>query len=194
MGKTKRSQATPQIVLGRKTCIKWPRNLREFFEKERSVGMSLKSTCSCVVKRTASATEVSGRSVHSVHKEFITQNGGLLTPLKRYLSSSLQINPDEFDQEVIRHMVHVFMKERSTPHSLQCLKEGRKSAFLRGRFCLWRVLHRMGFSYRREETHLNRDVYSYILASYSKKQTRKQNNCNTWTKHGLIDITQTSCV
>ena len=70
--------------------------LGSFFEKERSVGMSLKR--SCVVERTASATGVSIRSVRNVHKEFIAQDGTLLTPLKRYASSRVRVNPDEFDR------------------------------------------------------------------------------------------------
>jgi hypothetical protein len=106
-------------------------SVRQFFEKERSVGMSLKR--SCVVERTATATGVSVRSVRNIHKEFASQDGALLTPLKRYSSSRVRINPDEFDREVIHHVVHSFY------------------AFPGGRYCLWRVLHEMGFSYKKKD-------------------------------------------
>ena len=41
------------------------KNVRQLFEKERSVGMSLKR--SCVIQRTAAATAVSIRTVNYIH-------------------------------------------------------------------------------------------------------------------------------
>ena len=80
-------------------------NVRQFFEKERSAGMCLKRSCG--MERTAPATGISVRSVRNVHTEFLSQDGALLTPLKRY-AAALRVNPDKSDQEVIRRVVHVF--------------------------------------------------------------------------------------
>jgi hypothetical protein len=121
-------------------------SVRQFFEKERSVGMSLKR--SCVVERTATATGVSVRSVRNIHKEFASQDGALLTPLKRYSSSRVRINPDEFDREVIRHVVHSFYARKEYPTLAMVLSKVKEECtFPGGRYCLWRVLHEMGFSY-----------------------------------------------
>ena len=79
--------------------------------------MSLKQ--SCVVERTAAATGISIRAVNNMQKEFISQDGTLLIPLKRYAASRVRINPDEFDREVIRRTVHVFTHVKNTQHSPQ---------------------------------------------------------------------------
>ena len=125
-------------------------NVRQFFEKERSVGMSLKR--SCVVERTASATGISIRSVRNVHKEFIAQDGTLLTPLKRYASSRVHVNPDEFDRETIRRVVHDFYTNKEYPTLSAVLEKVKEQCvFPAGRYCLWRVLHDMGFTYKKKD-------------------------------------------
>jgi hypothetical protein len=72
-----------------------------------------------VVERTAAATGVSVRSVRNIHKEFQLQDGTLLTPVKQYAASRVRV--------------------------LEKLKE--ECSFPGGRYCLWRVLCDMGFSF-----------------------------------------------
>ena len=125
-------------------------SVREFFEKEKSVGMSLKR--SCVVERTAAATGVSVRSVRNIHNEFSAHSGTLLTPLKRYSASRVRINPDNFDREVIRRVVHGFYERKEYPTLSSVLERVKQECtFPGGRFCPWRVLHEMGFNYKKKD-------------------------------------------
>ena len=144
-------------------------NVRQFFEKERSVGMSLKR--SCVVERTASATGISIRSVRNVHKEFIAQDGTLLTPLKRYAPSRVRVNPDEFDREIIRRVVHDFYTNKEYPTlsavlekvKEQCVFPAGRSAF-GGFYMIWGLPTRKRMennSYTRDVTYLNTDIHTY---------------------------------
>lgn len=120
-------------------------NVRQFFEKERTVGMSLKR--SSVVERTAAATGISVRSVRNIHKEMLSQDGTLLTPLKRYSASRIRINIDEFDREIIRRDFYA-RKEYPTISTVQVKEE---CTFPGGMFCLWKVLHKMGFNYKKKD-------------------------------------------
>ena len=123
-------------------------NVRQYFEKERSVGMSLKR--SCVVERTMSATGISIRNVRNVHKEFIAQDGTLLTPLKRYVR--VRVNPDEFDRETIRRVVHDSYTNKEYPTLSAVLEKVKEQCvFPAGRYSLWRVLHDMGFTYKKKD-------------------------------------------
>ena len=74
--------------------------------KERSVGMWHKR--SRVVARTAAATGVSVSSIHNIRKGCLSQGGEILIPLKTYVASHVHVNPDEFDREVICHVVMHF--------------------------------------------------------------------------------------
>ena len=125
-------------------------NVRQFFEKERSVGMSIKR--SCVVERTAAATGVSVRTVKYINKEITSQDGTLLTPLKRYSASRVRINPDEFDREIIRRVVHEFYVRKEYPTLAAVLEKVKEECrFPGGRYCLWRVLREMGFNYKKKD-------------------------------------------
>ena len=162
MGKTKKATSSSKAP-GDEGCKKtWKRSAaiitdkincgecENFFKKERSVGMCLKR--SQVVERTAAATGVSVRSVRNIHKEFQLQDGTLLAPVKRYAASRVHVNPDAFDEEVIRRVVLTFYarKEYTTLSTvLEKLKE--ECSFPGGRYCLWRVLCDMGFSYKTKD-------------------------------------------
>ena len=122
-------------------------NVRQLFEKD---GMSLKR--SCVVERTSAATGVSVRSVKYIHKELTSQDGTLLTPLKRYSASRVRINPDELDREIIRRVVHDFYVRKEYPTLSAVLEKVKEECvFPGGRYCLWRVLREMGFNYKKKD-------------------------------------------
>ena len=122
-------------------------NVRQFFEKERRTGKSIKRMQ--VLERTAEAT---GISVRSVWSEFIDCEGKFFTPVKRYAMSRVRVNPDSFDREVIRRAVHAFYEKKEYP-TLSCIlmKVKEDSAFPGGRFCLWRILKEMGFTYKKRQ-------------------------------------------
>ena len=103
-----------------------------------------------VVERTAEATGISVRSVLNIHSEFIDCEGKLFTPVKRYAMSRVRVNPDSFDREVIPRAVHAFYEKKEYP-TLSCilLKVKEDCAFPGGRFCLWRILKEMGFTYKK---------------------------------------------
>ena len=50
--------------------------------------------------------------------ELVSRDGELLTPLKRYSTSRVRINPDGFDREVIHQVVHGFYERKE--YSVQC--------------------------------------------------------------------------
>ena len=60
-------------------------NVRLFFEKERVCRSTIRRTN--VVERTAQATGVSKTTVKKIHKEYLSLEGQLLTPMKRYAIS-----------------------------------------------------------------------------------------------------------
>ena len=121
-------------------------NVRQFFEKERSVDMCLKR--SCVVERTAAATGISVRSVRNIHNEFLSQDGKLLTPRKRYSTSRIRINTDGFDREIICRAFYARKEYPTLSAVLEKVKE--ECSFPGGRYCLWRVLNEMGFNYKKD--------------------------------------------
>ena len=152
-------------------------NVRQFFEKERSVDMCLKR--SCVVERTAAATGISVRSVRNIHNEFLSQDGKLLTPRKRYSTSRIRINPDGFDREIIRRAFYARKEYPTLSAVLEKVKE--ECSFPGGRYCLWRVLNEMGFNYKkktasnlymREVTYLNRDTHTYSAFLNTDEKTK----------------------
>lgn len=68
--------------------------------------------CSNVAERTAKATGISRRTVQRVHAKFIGGNGHFFTPVKLYSVSRIRINPDSFDRDVIRRVVHGFYERK----------------------------------------------------------------------------------
>ena len=113
-------------------------------------GMCLKR--SCVAERTAAATGVSTRIVHNIRKELVSHDGELLTLLKRYSTSRVRINPDSFDREAIRRVVHGFYERKEYPTLCALLEKVKEEcSFLGGRYCLWRILRQMGFNYKKRD-------------------------------------------
>ena len=125
--------------------------VRQHFEKEREQGGPIKM--SCVVERTAVATGLAVRTVFSIHKEFISCDEHFLTPVKRYASSRVRINPDSFDRAVIRRVVHGFYLRKEYPTLSKVLGKVKEAcSFPGGKFCLWRVLWEMGFAYIKRDS------------------------------------------
>ena len=105
------------------------------------------------MKRTAEATGVSERSIRDIHKQCITQESQLLTPVKRYSISRIRINPDTFDREAIRRLVHDFYTRKEYPTISAVLDKAQQlCGFPGGRYCMWRVLQEMGFTYKKRDT------------------------------------------
>ena len=86
--------------------------VRQHFE-EREKGRPSKMLC--VVERTAIATGLAVRTVFNIHKEFTSCDGHLSTPIKKYASSRVRINPDSFDRVVIRRVVRKFYLRKEYP-------------------------------------------------------------------------------
>ena len=88
-------------------------NVQAFFEKEKACKPTINRMA--VAKRTAEATRLSERTVRDIHKEHVARDGQVLTPVKRYTASRIRINPDTFDREAIRRLVHAFYIRRKYP-------------------------------------------------------------------------------
>ena len=136
--------------------------------------MSLKR--SCVIQRTAAATGVSIRTVNYIHQEFTSQDGDLLTPRETYSASRVRINPDDFDREIIRRVVHDFYVRKEYPTLAAVLEKVKEvCGFPGGRYCLWRVLREMGFNYKKkdgkqfiyERADILEQRHTYILTTHS---------------------------
>ena len=126
-------------------------NVREFFEREKSKGSCIKRLS--VVDRTAEATGISARTTNRIHQEFISREGQLLTPVKRYGVSRIRINPDSFDRQAIRQVIHRFYIKKEYPTLAGVLDVVKDQCdFTGGRFCLWRLLREMGFSYKKRDS------------------------------------------
>ena len=81
-------------------------NVRPFFEKDKACKLTINRMA--VVKCTAEATGLSEKTVCDINKEHFACDGQLLTAVKRYIASRIRINPDTFDWEAIRRLVHAF--------------------------------------------------------------------------------------
>ena len=88
-------------------------NIRKFFEKEKVCRATI--NWMAVVKRMAKTTGLSEKTIRTIHKEFVACDGQLLTPVKRYMASHIRVNPDTFDREAIRWLVHGFYTRREYP-------------------------------------------------------------------------------
>lgn len=125
-------------------------NVRSFFEKEKVCRSTINRMA--VVKRTAEATGISERCVRDIHKEYVARDSELLTPVKRYSVSRIRINPDAFDREVIRRVVHGFYRSKEYPTITGILQKVKEQCgFPGGRYCMWRVLRDMGFTYKKRD-------------------------------------------
>ena len=114
-------------------------NVRQFFEKEKRKGSSIKRER--IVERTAEATGVSIRSVRNIHNEYISQEGKLLTLVKQYTTSRVRVNPDSFNKEVIGRTVHSFYTQQQYPILTTILAKLKEDGvFGGGTFCVWKVL------------------------------------------------------
>ena len=126
-----------------------------------------------VVKRTAEATGLSERTIRDIHKEHVARDGQLLTPVKRYTTSQIRINPDTFDREAIRRLVHAFYIRREYPTIAAVLEKAKEECgFPGGRFCLWRVLKEMGFTYKKRDNKKYIYEQTHILTDYTQTETR----------------------
>ncbi len=97
-----------------------------------------------VMERTAAATGVSVITI----KRIVC--GQFLTPARRYAASRIRVNPDSFDQGVIRRVVHSFYERKEYPTVSGVLEKIKEQCgFPGGRFCMWRVLREMGYSYKK---------------------------------------------
>ncbi len=130
--------------------------MRQWFEEEKS-----RQRCTLrnrVLERTSRATGVSERSVRSIHSEYVRNDSHFLTPVKRYAVSRIRVNPDAFDRAALRCTVHEFYDRREySTLDLVLFAAKEKGIFDGGKWCLWRTLHDMGFSY----TKCNRKRYIY---------------------------------
>ena len=83
--------------------------------------MSLKR--SGVIQTTAVATGVSIKTVNYIHTEFTSQDGDLLTPLKRYSTSHVCNNPnDVLTEKLFVGWSMISICTKSTLHWLQSWK------------------------------------------------------------------------
>ena len=119
-----------------------------------------------VVKRTADATGLSEKTIQTIHKKFIACDGQFLTPVKRYMACRIRQNPDAFNREAIRRLVHRFYTRRECPILDVVLKKTREECgFPGGRFCLWRLLRQLGFTYKtcdNEQTNILEQRQTYL--------------------------------
>ena len=154
-------------------------NVWAFFEKEKACKSTINRMA--VVKRTAEATGLSERTIRDIHKEHVARDGQL-TPVKRYTTSRIRINPDTFDREAIRRLVHAFYIKREYPTIAAVLEKAKEECgFPGGRFCLWRVLKEMGFTYKKrdnkkyiyEQTNILEQRHTYLQTIRKLRQEHK---------------------
>ena len=113
--------------------------VRQFFEKEKRKESSIMRER--FIEGTAEAIGLSIRSVFNIHNRYIPWEGKLLTPVKRYTTSRVYLNPDPFNKEVIQCTVHSSYTQRQNSTLTTILAKLKEDGVFRGdRFCLWKVL------------------------------------------------------
>ena len=75
-----------------------------------------------------------------------------MMPVKRYGVSRIRINPNLFDREIIRRIIHNIYCRKESPTLCSVLEKVKEEfGFPGGKFCLWRVLKEMGYSYKKKD-------------------------------------------
>ena len=75
-----------------------------------------------------------------------------MMPVKRYGVSRIRINPNLFDREIIRRIIHNVYCRKEYPTLCSVLEKIKEEfGFPGGRFCLWGVLKEMGYSYKKKD-------------------------------------------
>ena len=124
-----------------------------------------------VVKRTAEPTGLSEKTIRTIHTESISCDGQLLTPLKSYMVSRIRVNPDAFDREAIRWLVHGFYTRREYPILNGVVEKAKEECgFPGGRFCLLQLFQQLGFTYKNVT----------IRSIFTNRQTYWNKNRNTY--------------
>ena len=86
----------------------------------------------------------------------------------------------------VRRLVHAFYIRRKYPTITAVLEKAREECgFPGGRFCFWRVLKGMGFTYIQEtrqqkihvRTHKHTGTKTHILVHYTQTETRTYKPC-----------------
>ena len=127
--------------------------VRRFFELEKERGYYIKR--SLPAERTSEATGISRRTIDKIHREYLACDGQILTPMKRYAASRIRINPDSFDKAIIRRLVHQLYEAKVYPTLTNVLAKAKEEInFPGGRFCMWRVLRDLGFTYKKRDTRI----------------------------------------
>ena len=103
-------------------------------------------------KKTAEATGFTVRSVNRIlgKKRSLEDDDTFPSPTKRYKKTRERVDVDSFDVDAIRRTIHDFYDRKEYPtidRLLQVLKE--KELFKGERYCLWRLLKRIGFRYKK---------------------------------------------
>ena len=140
------------------------RVIDSFFEREKSEGRSVNRLR--VTECTSMATGVSVRTVHEIHRESVA-NGLFFIPTKRYAKNRIKVNPDSFDREVIRRIVHSFYERKEYPTLSKVLERVKEEcSFPEDKFCLSCVIHELGFSYKQ------RNMKQYVYEQHNVLEQR----------------------
>ena len=123
-------------------------DVRKFFERENSKS----SKDIAVIRKTAKATGLSVSTIKRIHSEFLMQDHHFLTPVKRYNVSRIRINVDSFDKLVFRRIINDYYEKKEYPSLDKILVKAKQQlGFPKGKFCLWRILRDMGYSYKKRD-------------------------------------------
>ena len=116
---------------------------------EKSKGRSI--LWNRVLKRTAKGTKIGRTSIKAITKDYRGQ-GQFDSPAKRYQSSRVKINPDDFDRAAIKQAIHEFYACKKYPTLDKVLIQlCDKNLFSGDRSTLAKVLKTMGFRYKLRE-------------------------------------------
>lgn len=88
-------------------------NVSEFMTMEKRAGRAILRMN--IVERVAQACQLSTNTVVRIRREAKKNGGNFSTPSKRFQVSRKQINPDSFDREAIRRIIHAFYERHEYP-------------------------------------------------------------------------------
>ncbi|KAJ0181725.1 hypothetical protein K1T71_002447 [Dendrolimus kikuchii] len=147
-----KTETTKRTVL-RSQAREFVVRLQDYFEREYQNGDPL-LPLSQVTKRVSATLGISRKTVSRISKEKhgtdLTEDNKLKSPLKKKVTRSIVTHIHNFDNDAIRNHIYGYYSRTELPTLDKLSNTLRESGLFHGsRIFLWRVLKKVGFSYKK---------------------------------------------
>lgn len=166
-------------------------NVSKFMSSEKRAGRSMLRMK--VIERVAKACQLSTSTVAKIRHEGKSGHQ-FKTPTKRYTTSRVQIEVDDFDRGAIRRVVHGFYQRHEYPTLSSLLtKLKTNKLFHGGKSTLHKLLRDMGFRYRKHNN--KRYIYEQPKITEQRHEYLRVTRANRQSEHPrpIIYLDETWC-